>query len=306
MNELEVRPPRPAESAQIVTLLTAGESEMRRHLITSSVAGALKNPDAKTVGLVAACGDQMRGAVIGSALPGGTGVLVGLRIATEEQDELTPEAAAEVAAPLFQALTAYLHALDVRFIQSTCDTQSPPAELMAVGFQHLADLQYLSVEASALNAQVSPELTFVDATELSEEQIVELVEQTYIDTRDCPSMNQYRIASETLASYRAMPQHDPTAWRIAQHKGEAIGCVLTLPFVDSNALELTYMGVVPSARGNRWGASLVSEAGRIAQQRGLQTVNLGVDQKNDPAQQIYERFGFTSFFGESVWGRRID
>lgn len=304
LKEFLVRPPRPNESADIVALLTEGESEMRRHLITSSVAGALSNPDARTVCLVAAADDELLGAVIASALPGGTGVLVGLRVASKVASSAGDLKA--VASPLFDSLTVYLLSLDVSFVQSTCDVESPPAELIAVGFEQLADLQYLSVEAVALSEASDSGLTFADATELSETQLVELVEQTYIETRDCPSMNQYRSAAETLASYRAMPQHDPSAWRVARHGDDLVGCVLTLPFTESSALELTYMGVAASARGNRWGDAMVAEAGRIARHRGLQTVNLGVDRNNDPAQAIYQRCGFSNFFSEAVWGRRIE
>ncbi|WP_417748041.1 GNAT family N-acetyltransferase [Rosistilla oblonga] len=305
MNDLEIRPPRPEESPQIVNLLTAGESEMRRHLITSSVAGALKNPDATTIGLVAARGENLVGAAIASALPGGTAVLVGLRIAAEELDADESNAAA-IAEPLFKATLGYLHTLGANFIQSTCATESAPKELSAVGFQHLADLQYLSAEAATMPDTASPDLEFIAAADLPEGELVELVAQTYIDTRDCPSMSQYRSAAETLASYQAMPQYDPAAWRIAKQDGKPIGCVLTMPFADSNALELTYMGIVPDARGNRWGEALVAEAARIARERSLQTINLGVDRDNAPAQTVYERFGFTPFYGEAVWGLRID
>ncbi|QDV69731.1 Mycothiol acetyltransferase [Rosistilla carotiformis] len=279
---------------------------MRRHLITSSVAGALKNPDAKTVCLVVEQQDTLQAAAIASALPGGTGVIVGLRVRDDESGNSTSLDRQAIARRLFERLREYLQSLDVCFVQATCDIKEPPTELIAAGMQHLADLQYLSAEAAAMTDTPSPQLTFIDATAISESELEELTRQTYIDTRDCPSMNQYRSAAETLASYRAMPQHDPSAWRIAQLDGVSIGCVLTLPFVDSSALELTYMGIVPSARGHRWGASLVAEAGRIARQRALQTVNLGVDRNNDPAQSVYERFGFTAFFGEAVWGRRID
>lgn len=298
LNDFEVRPPQPDETTQIVRLLTDGESEMRRHLITSSVSGALNNATATTICLVAATSDQVLGAAIASSLPSGSGVLVGLRIGNDLPTD--------VARVLFQSLTHYLETLGVRFLQATCDTDEPPAEWVAIDLKHLADLDYLAADAVRIEASPSPELTFVDATDFSEDQIVAIVERTFVDTLDCPMMGQYRSASETIASYKAAPQYDPTAWRIAMHDGAPVGCVLTIPFVESQSLELTYMGIVPEARGNRFGRSLVAEAKRMAELRSLASINLGVDRNNAPALDMYRDCGFTSFFSEAVWGTRLD
>ena len=295
---IEVRPPRHEETADIVRLLTDGESEMRRHLITSAVSGALNNPNAKTIGLVAVCGNSVLGAAIASAMPGGTGVLIGFRI--------DANANAEVGKQLYQYVANYLGALGVSFVQAICDPENPPAEWLSIELKHLADLDYLSADTLAIQAQRCTELDFQEATQFSDAELTALLDATFLETLDCPSMNQYRNASETLASYRAASQYDPTAWRIALHSETPVGCVLTMPFPTSEALELTYMGIVPAARGRRWGEALVAEATRVAHSRSLKSINLGVDRTNTPAISIYRDCGFTTFYSEAVWGHRID
>jgi len=78
-----------------------------------------------------------------------------------------------------------------------------------------------------------------------------------------------------------------------------------LPFPESKTIELTYMGIVPEARGRGLGRQVVAKVAEMANQRELETVSLGVDRNNGPAQDIYQSLGFKPFFGESVWGRRI-
>ncbi|MEZ6088621.1 MAG: GNAT family N-acetyltransferase [Pirellulaceae bacterium] len=296
-DRLEVRPPRHEETAEIVRLLTDGESEMRRHLITSSVSGALNNPNAKTIGLVAANDKRVAGATIASAMPGGTGVLIGLRIDSK--------ADLEVASLLYQALSRYLHALGVTFIQAICDPENTPREWRAIELNHLADLDYLSADTSAIRVSPTDAISFGPASELTDERLSALLSETYLGTLDCPIMNEYRNADETLASYRAAANYDVTAWRIAFHQGTPVGCVLTTPFPSSDAIEITYMGIVPEGRGHRWGLELVAETQRLAQARSLSSINLGVDRTNSPAIAIYRDCGFTKFFSEAVWGQRL-
>lgn len=292
---LSIRPPRPDETARVVDLLTAGESEMRRHLMTASVTGALSNSRAKTIGLVVEVDNRISGAAIASALPGGSGVLIGLRV----ERDMT------LASVLFDRVAEYLQALDVTFVQGTCDPDCPIPEFAAIGFEHLADLTYLSTETSALAQITEAKLTFADSNLTPEPELVALLEQTYQGSLDCPSMSGYRSAAESLASYRASAFDDPSAWQVASLDGRPVGCVFTLPFAESQTLELTYMGIIPEARGQGLGRELVAKVVDMATNRELETISLGVDQQNLPAQQIYSTLGFKPFFGESVWGRRI-
>ena len=118
-------------------------------------------------------------------------------------------------------------------------------------------------------------------------------------------MGEYRSVDLTLASYRANATYDPSAWRVARAGGNLVGCVFGLPFPDSKTMELTYMGIVPEARGNSWGGSLIAEVVRMAKDRDFETVTLAVDADNEPAKRIYSLHGFKPFFGEAVWGRTI-
>lgn len=297
MNDLEIRPFTIDETPRVIELLTWGESEMRKRLLTASVSGALSNPQAKTIGLVAASGGEVLAAAIASALSGGTGVLVGLRT----QTDCDPE----VANRLSEVVYEYLSALEVNFLQGTCSLGQAPREWATIGLKHLADLDYLSADLDRMKSPGEPELEFRSVDAVDEAQLVELVQRTYRDTLDCPQMSQYRSASETLASYQVAETYTSETWRIGFLEGSPVACVFGLPFSESSIMELTYMGVIPEARGHGYGSELVDEVVRMSRQRQFTSISLAVDHANAPAREIYEKREFLSVYAESVWGRRL-
>jgi ribosomal protein S18 acetylase RimI-like enzyme len=52
------------------------------------------------------------------------------------------------------------------------------------------------------------------------------------------------------------------------------------------------MGLVPEARGHRWGRLLVAQAQRMAGQAGRRHLMLSVDAGNQPAVRTYTHAGF--------------
>lgn len=65
--------------------------------------------------------------------------------------------------------------------------------------------------------------------------------------------------------------------------------------------ELTYVGLVPAARGRGFGTLAVRAALRRATAAGNDWLTLSVDERNAPAVTMYRRLGFREFDVQHVF-----
>jgi ribosomal protein S18 acetylase RimI-like enzyme len=198
--------------------------------------------------------------------------------------------------------------------------------LRTAGFAHLTDLLYLTSTSRSLSsarealtdrgvstdrgASKSADLPVLFAlTEYRLEdrsRLAALVEQTYIDTRDCPALNGVRQIDDVLAGYQATGVFAPERWLIA-HRGDTdVGCLLLADHPADDQWELVYMGVAPSARGQRIGAALVEHAQYLTRAAGRQRLVVAVDAANEPALRMYARAGFEALLRRSVFLKRFE
>jgi RimJ/RimL family protein N-acetyltransferase len=158
---------------------------------------------------------------------------------------------------------------------------------------------------SAPNAYEGPEvrecegLHFVARAGEEPQRLAALLEQTYVDTLDCPGLDGVRPMDEVLEGYRQQGQHRPQDWYIVQDEGVDIGALLLTEHPGVDNWELVYMGLVPAARGRGCGLRIIRFALDVAAQEGAQRLVLAVDAENIPALRAYERAGFI------VWDQRI-
>jgi hypothetical protein len=126
----------------------------------------------------------------------------------------------------------------------------------------------------------------------ADEVMVRLLDETYIDTLDCPGLFGLRQTEDILQGHRASGQFDPSLWTILHLHGRPVGVLLLNPAPASRAIELVYMGLAPSARGRGLGTHLLNHGlSRLAGRRE-HTVTLAVDDCNAPARALYRRAGF--------------
>lgn len=142
--------------------------------------------------------------------------------------------------------------------------------------------------------------------------IAALLEETYIDTADCPELCGLRSAEEVLASHRAVGRYDPALWWLVFEHEKPVGCALFNIVSELESVELVYLGLAPAVRGRGLGARVLerglrqllgwsdAEAGSEAEQRGRVLVGSGgvtcaVDTRNAPALGLYRRAGFQRF-----------
>lgn len=168
--------------------------------------------------------------------------------------------------------------------------RTPP--LVRAGFRRVTRLAYLA-RAAAPSVPPSGELQFHPVAAVTPS-LAELLVRTYQGTLDVPELNGRRTGEDVLAGYQAAADRPPRWWRI-DHAGEAVGLLLLSP-TDERATELTYLGLVPAARGRGWGRQALRFALAAAGD-----VVLNVDARNEPALRLYRAAGFREYDRREVF-----
>ena len=123
--------------------------------------------------------------------------------------------------------------------------------------------------------------------------LLKALEATYEQTQDCPELCGMRTTADVLASHKAAGSFDPSLWWILELDGVPEGCCLMSASPAQRALELVYLGLSPRVRGLGLGKRLLALG--IAHATALHRawpVHCAVDQRNEAARKLYERFGF--------------
>jgi ribosomal protein S18 acetylase RimI-like enzyme len=76
---------------------------------------------------------------------------------------------------------------------------------------------------------------------------------------------------------------------------------LTAPILDVKSLEIVYLGVAQPARKTGVANALLARAVQIARARNDALLMLGVDERNEPARRLYDRWGFLEAARKDVW-----
>jgi mycothiol synthase len=126
-----------------------------------------------------------------------------------------------------------------------------------------------------------------------ESDVVAALESSYEQTLDCPGLRGLRETRDILAGHRATGIFEPELWRILRLNGRAVGVLLMNPSPQHGSIELVYIGLAPEARGRGLGVALLRHGLSLVSGRGERTMNLAVDERNDPALRLYRNEGFT-------------
>lgn len=177
----------------------------------------------------------------------------------------------------------------------------------AARFDYLTRLIYMDSEVSRLATM--PDSGFrVDWTaygDATHSFFASAIQGTYEHSLDCAALNGVRDIEDILASHRAAGEFDPRLWHVASIAGEPAGVILLSRLPERWALEVVYMGVLPSWRGRGCGISLLRRAVETARAQALPTLTLTVDKSNIPALRLYSRFGFQETARRDVWLRKL-
>lgn len=120
----------------------------------------------------------------------------------------------------------------------------------------------------------------------------ELVASTYQGTLDCPVLASRRTGEESLESHRATGTFHDEAWRIYRRGAADEGILLLSEHADRNVWEVSYLGVIPGARGCGLGKAILCDGLALAAASGSSAIEIAVDAGNLPALRLYRALGF--------------
>lgn len=290
------RSPASRQPAALRLALAALSADERNSQIRTIVAD-LKSGRNSTDGLWDATrGGELVGAVWTYAMPGRQAIVWPPQLVATE-----PEATAN---EILNAALAALGERGVLIAQAVLpfDKDIGSERLGRVGFSHLAVLQFLVAEEDRFPRVVpATALEFVPVTASDLSQLGELIEATYIGTLDCPGLDNVRATSDVLAGYLATGVSQTEHWYFVRNGGANVGCLLLSSFPEHAQWELTYMGIVPAARGRGWGREIALQSQWFARRAGVAQVTLAVDEKNEPAKKLYAAAGFVPWEKRHAW-----
>ncbi len=206
--------------------------------------------------------------------------------------------------PLLEALGRFCGQCEARAAVMLADRNQPVnrSELHAAGFEYLSDMLYMvgdTAQPVAPTITSPTTLVFLPLGESKQdfELMVEIVGQTYHNTRDFPKLLSLLPARGVLEGYRSIPTFRPELWFFIRNEGRDVGAIL-LTDQSEEQMELTYMGLAETAREKGFGREIVRFAKRIAQQHGRRHLLTTVDERNPAALKSYLAAGLR------VWDRK--
>lgn len=199
----------------------------------------------------------------------------------------------------------------VRLAQALLEPRETGALLAfrRAGFRQLGDLAYMRREPAAARAvgralphgfrMVSlADLTLQGVTTPQlDRMLLQTLEDSYVDTKDCPELCGLREASDVLESHKAVGRFDPAIWWLLLEGESPIGCALFSVSPEHDSLELVYLGLSAAGRGRGIGTAFLDVALHRLGDRLLMSggVTCAVDTRNAAALKLYQRAGFRRF-----------
>jgi len=294
----------PVQEAALRFLYGGLPREQREAQVAETLAAAGRNELSLQNLLMALEGERIVGAVLAMVRPGGAGFLWPPVVRAGS-------GAGEISLALLESVARRVDGQGVVFTQCLLDPDDAGgrATLDRGGFPHATDLIVLSKSLQeSLPESAARGLSAVCYTEALHGQFAKVAECTYAQTLDCPALARLRGGEESLESHRATGQFDPNAWRLYRLGDQEIGILLLAEHPDRDTWEVTYLGVVPEARGRGYGRAILDEGLALAKRSGRSAIEIGVDVANVPARRLYLGRGFEEVrrFGVHLRLRSLD
>jgi mycothiol synthase len=280
-----LRPAGPRERRAALALLyhyLAADEQSRR---LAAVRAAIASDDIDPNGLlVAVARRRIVGAVLAIPLPGAHALLYPPQVVGDD---------AALAERLLAQSLAWLHARGTRLVQSLASDNDMAhfAALPRAGFAHLGRLWYLHHDLIEIPTPTGPAFRLIPYREAGACFGQSLL-ASYEGTLDFPELTGLRTLDEILAGHRGSTLHDPRLWWLIEAEGGAAGVAMLGPLPDVGEWDLTYLGLVPAARGRGLGRAILGELLRRACAGSAMRVVLAVDERNLPAWRLYRGAGF--------------
>jgi mycothiol synthase len=295
---VEIAPAVPAQQAAALRLAFQHLPVREREMRVANALGLLERHELDPAGVLAASADgSLLGSVICMTAPGASG-LVWPPQAVEGAARHTVEDR------LIQAASAWLRQRGAKLAQALLG----PAEAILAdplernGFAHVTRLLYLRhpLELTTPALAVPDRITFL-SYEQDRPQFHDTLLRTYVDSQDCPEVTGVRTIDEIIEGHRAQGKYDPQRWWLALEGSQPLGVLLLTDTPELSSWDVSYVGVVPEARGRGIGRRLVLKALLEARLGEASQLTLSVDARNQPALRLYRGLGFESFDEREVY-----
>lgn len=206
---------------------------------------------------------------------------------------------------LLQAAAALLDEMHTKLAQILfAATDAIDEAVLAVGgFSRLADLAYLTLERANFPNRVETSLRFEPRADQQAGRLGSVIARSYRATLDCPELNDLRSPAEVIAGYKVQGEFDSCNWLLVSADGRDVGCLILAKYPPGENMELVYMGIVPEARGRGYGEQIVRFAVERARESAAERLVLAVDERNQPAMEMYRRVGFVMWDRRTVYAR---
>jgi ribosomal protein S18 acetylase RimI-like enzyme len=297
-SKLTIVPARPEDLAAAFRLLFERLPEEDREARVANALFLVERGELPREGVfVAPERDDILGALVCVPLKGASGLLWPPRV-------LDGPARRQVEDALVQRACAWLRTRGAKLAQALLAPEEAclAAPLVRNGFVRVTSLHYMrhdmDQEVAGFATDIACrhagaaclEYTIYGAVDVS--RFEQTLLRTYDDTLDCPELNGVRELREIIEGHQAQGVHDPERWWLAEEAGQACGVLLVADIPDLSAWDLSYVGVVPEARGRGIGRALVCKALVEAHAAGVSRMTLAVDSRNQPARRLYRNLGF--------------
>lgn len=172
----------------------------------------------------------------------------------------------------------------------------------AGGYEFIAELVYMKLDLPRPSRPRRPrDLRLESYGQFTEQQLGELIADTYKDSLDCPLLLRARPIAGIIDGHKATGVFHPQSWWIAYRDGHPAGCILVNDRPEERKGEVVYVGVHPRHRGRGLGRWLLRHAISDGRRRGLRSFSLAVDGRNEHAGRIYARCGFRETHRREVY-----
>lgn len=237
-------------------------------------------------------------AMIAAPLPGGGAVVWPPQARPSFAD---PERAADL---LVETASALMRRACVKMAQALVMPEHAElaAPLLRHGYRHVTRLSYMRhfLDLSALDLGRADRLTYQAFADCDRAVFGNALERSYAGTLDCPEINGVRTIDEVIAGHQA-GGFDPGRWWLAWRGDRPAGVLLVNDEDEWGGWDIAYIGVVPEARRQGIGRTLLIKALLEAKTIETPLVSLAVDARNLPARSLYHQVGFEEFEQREVF-----
>ncbi len=163
------------------------------------------------------------------------------------------------------------------------------------GYTRLAMLHYMERRLTRLRSFPSPqwpsEATLLPYRPALDDQFKQALAASYVETLDCPALCGLRDLEDVLRDHKGTGVQDPTLWTLVLWEGRPAAVLLLNPQADGESVELSYLGVGAEHRRRGLGRRLMAHAMHQLSERPFRRFTLAVDERNEPALNLYRSFG---------------